>query len=284
MINGFYKIYIDGELQCSSKNIITNGGKTVIKQFLAGNIPSWSGGIAVGPITTAASVSDTKLYFEVDRAATLTKTVDGNGNIVLRASFPLDLQTVINEVGVYPFVSSTNSGRYQDKIITDFSETSWTNGTSDTTSSYVGTKNIILNSSNASSTLSNLSIDISGYAKTDKFELLVNNLDANAKTITLTYKDGTPANDTTVTFPNLSASTGLQVVSIELGATNISTITEITMSSTGASKSISLDSLKFLNTDESGYSTSLVSRSVLGSSITKYAGQDLEIEYYLAGL
>lgn len=282
MINGFYKIYIDKKEVGSYKNLITTAGKSTIKQFLAGNIPSWGGAIAIGPMTTAAAISDTKLGFEIDRAQTLTKTIDASGNIVLRASFPLDLEVKINEIGVYPFANTTVSGRYQDEIISDFAEAGWTYGTSDATTSYVGNRNIVLNSTNASSVLSGLSLDISGYAETDKFELLVNNLDANAKTITLTFSDGT--NSSTVTFPNLSASSGLQSVSVNIGSSSVSTITSITMASTGASKSVSLDCLKFLNTDESGYSTNLISRSVLGSTITKYAGQDLEVEYYLAGL
>lgn len=283
MINGFYKIYVDGELLSTSKNVITTMGKTTIKQFLAGNIPSWSGGIAIGPINSTAVVGDTKLGFEIDRAPTLTKTVDGDGNIVLRAAFPLDLVAVIYEVGVYPFANTTVSGRYQDEVITDFSESSWTGGTIDLdTLSYVGVSNIKLDGASSSATISNLSLDISGYAQTDKFELLVNNLDANEKTLTLAFSDGSTTS--TVTLPTIPAVVGAHSVSVGIGQTSVSTITSITITSTGASKDVSLDCLKFLNTDESGYTTHLVSRSVLTTPIVKFAGQDLEVEYYLAGL
>lgn len=281
-LNGTYKVYLDGQLVSNSKNIITDGGKYTIKQFLAGNIPSWSGAIAIGPINSAASAADTKLGFEVDRQPTLTRTVDNSGNIVLRAAFPITLETVVREVGVYPFVNTTASGRYQDSIVTDFSESGWSAGGEDvSTTSYAGTKNVKLDSTNTSSTLSGIDIDISGYAQTDKFELLVNNLDANIKTITLTFSDG--INSSTVTFPNLAASTGLQSVSVNIGATDVQRITSITLASTNTNKDISLDCLKFLNTDESGYTMNLVSRSVI-NEIVKLAGQDLEIEYILAGL
>lgn len=281
-LNGTYKIYIDGKLVSTSKNIITNGGKETIKQFLAGNIPSWSGAIAIGPINTSASATDTKLGFEVDRQATLTRTVDNSGNIVLRAAFPITLETRVREIGVYPFVNTTANGRYQDTVITDFSESTWTAGGLDATAtSYVGLKNVKLDSTNTSSTLAGVDIDISGYSETDKFELLVNNLDANAKTITLAFSDGT--NTSTVTFPNLAASSGLQSVSVNIGSTSVERITSITLSSTNTNKSVSLDCLKFLNTDQSGYTMNLVSRSV-ATEIVKIAGQDLEIEYILAGL
>lgn len=281
MVNGFYRVYKDGQLEIESQNLITSSGKNTIKQFLAGNIPSWSGAIAIGPTSTAASLSDTKLGFESYRAQTLTKTVDPDGNIVLRAAFPQDIEVIVNEIGVYPFFNTTVSGRYQDQIISDFSE-DWSGGTVDSTNtSYIGTSNIKLNSSSSSTVLSGLGIDISGYSNTDKFELLLTNLDSNSKIVTLTFSDGT--NSETVTFPTVSGS-GLKSVSVAIGERTITTITSITIASTDTNKDISLDALKFLNTDESGYTSSLVSRTILSESIIKYAGQELEIEYYLAGL
>lgn len=280
-LRGRYNIYLDNQI-ISSNNLITTAGKETIKQYLAGNIPSWSGAIAIGAINTAANIADTKLGFEIDRRQTLTKSINSNGEIVIRASFPLDLQARINEVGVYPFVNTTVSGRYQDAVITDFSESTWSVGGADTTvNSYVGSSNVKLDSTNTSSTLSDLNIDISGYSKTDKFELLVNNLDANAKTITLSFTDGT--NTSTVTFPNLPSTTGIKSVSVDIGSTSVTNITSITLASTNTNKSVSLDCLKFLNTDQSGYTMNLVSRSI-PTEIVKLAGQDLEIEYILAGL
>lgn len=282
-LNGTYNIYLDGK-KISSKNLITTSGKEIIKQYLAGNLPSWSGSIAVGTISTAAAVGDTSLKFEVDRRPTITKGIDPNGNIVLRAAFPLDLSLRINEVGVFPFVNTTANGRYQDSIITDFSEPGWTPSlASDTVNvSYVGSSNMKLDSTYTSATLTGLNIDISGYSSTDKFQLLVNNLDSNTKTITLTFKDGNISNNTTVTFPNIISS-GLQSVEVAIGSTNITSINEIVLSSTNTNKNISLDCLKFLNADESGYALNIVSRSI-PTEVVKLAGQDLEIEYILAGL
>lgn len=280
MLKGFYKIYLNGTEVLESKNIITDGGKETIKQFLTGNIPSWSGAIAIGALDSPADVADTKLGFEIDRAHTLTKTVDGSGMIVLRTSFPLDLKAKINEIGVYPFKNTTANGKYQDSVISDFSEGSWIGGTEDSTNSYVGSKRIILDSSHTSTELSGISIDLSGYSKSDKIELLLDNLDSNAKVIIVDFSDGL----NTDTFTFYISSTGLQAVSQVLGDKTVSVATSITLTSFSTYKDVAFDCLKFLNADESGYATNLVSRSVTSETIIKEAGQDLEIEYYLAGL
>lgn len=282
MINGSYNIYLNKQLVAQSKNIITTSGKEIIKQYLAGNIPTWSGSIAVGAIDTTATLSDEYLKFEILRQATLTRSVDPSGNITLRASFPTELACTIKEVGVFPFTATTANGRYQDAIVFDFSEAGWSAGSSDSTTSAVGASNIKLDSSTSSRSISNLNLDISGYSPTDEFQLLVNNLDVNAKTIKITLT--TDSGNTELTFPNLSASAGLQSVSVALGTIITDTVTQIAMSSTGSNKSVSLDCLRIINKDESGYAMKIVSRSVLATPITKSSGQDLEIEYSLAGL
>lgn len=282
MINGSYNLYLDGQLVAKSKNIITTSGKEIIKQYLAGNIPTWSGAIAIGAIDTTASLTDEYLKFEILRQATLTKSVDPSGNIVLRAAFPTELVCTIKEVGVFPFTATTANGRYQDATIFDFSESTWSSGSSDLTVSSVGSSNIKLDSVTNTRTISNLNLDLSGYSPTDQLNLLVNNLDADAKTIKITL--ATDAGNTELTFPNLSASAGLQSVSVALGTIITDTVTGITMSSTGTNKSVSLDCLRIVNKDESGYAMKIVSRSVLATPITKSSGQDLEIEYSLAGL
>lgn len=281
MINGSYNLYLDGKLVSHSKNLITTSGKEVIKQYLAGNIPTWSGAIAVGSIDTATQLSDEYLMFEINRQPTITRSVDPAGNITLRASFPTDLEAVIKEVGVFPFVNTTANGRYQDALITDFSEAGWSTGTTDTNISLVGSSNILLDSTYATRTLTGLSLDLSGYSSTDQFQILVNNPDSNTKTVKLILSDGTNTDE--LTFSNATSS-GVQKLSVNIGTLTVGTITQISLQSTATNKSISLDCLRVVNKDESGYAMKIVSRSVLATPIEKTAGQDLEVEYSLAGL
>jgi hypothetical protein len=271
---GSYRFLLDGQEVASSKNIITTTGKETIKRFLAGNIVDWCGGMAVGAISTAASTSDTALYFEIDREKTLFRSFNNN-KIIVKASFPNSLDAIIREVGIFPIPSTTSDNQFQDAIISNFSNESG----SSTTNSSVGTGNIVLSSGTTSFTKTGLSVDLTGYSSVDKLQLLAYNSDSNVKTIKIDMSDGSTTYS--LTFPNLAASSGYQVTSVALGSPTISKMTEFTISVTSTNKSVELDCLKFLNTDQINYISGVVSRSVLGSPITKLAGQDLEVEYTL---
>jgi len=138
---GRYRIILDGNIVSESDNMITDGGKITIKQFLVGNISTWASAIAVGAMNTSVSAADTKLGFEYARESISSKSLDKDGNIIIRAEFPTGQQGIIREVGLYPFISTTSTGKYQDDIITDFTETTWSSGSIDTTNMSIGASN-----------------------------------------------------------------------------------------------------------------------------------------------
>ena len=281
ILSGSYKFLVDGNLIAESKNVITANGKKAIKRYLAGTLSDWAGGMAIGTGTTAATTGDTALVFEVDRQPTTIRTMDGSENIILKASFPTDLTTVIKEIGIYPFSTSTATGTYQDSIITDFSETTWTNSTSATTNSLVGVNNIT-NTGTSAMVLSNLNIDISGYSSTDQFQIQYYNNQTTTKNITISVggtKNGSAGTAISTTITLTSQPVGFYISTFNIG-TNLDTITSISI--TVSAGTVSFDAMKFLNTDETDYITGIVSRSVLASPITKTAGQTLEVEYSLA--
>lgn len=273
-IQGSYRFLLDGEEVANSKNIITTTGKETIKRFLAGNIVDWCGGMSIGCMSTAANISDTALGFEIDREKITFRSFNNN-KIIIKASFPNSLNAIIREVGIFPTSSTTSDNQFQDVIISDFSG----EAASTTTNSSVGTGNIALSAGTTSFTKTGLNLDISGYSTVDKIQLLAYNPDANAKTLTIDLSDGTTIY--TLTLPNLAASSGYQVVSVALGTPTITKITQFTINVTSTSKSVELDCLKFLNTDQVNYISGVVSRSIPASPIIKKAGQDLEVEYTL---
>lgn len=273
-IQGSYRFFLDGEEVAHSKNIITTTGKETIKRFLAGNIVDWCGGMGIGAMNTTAVVGDTALGFEIDREPTTFRSFN-NGKIIVKASFPNSLDAIIREVGIFPIASTTSDNQFQDVVLSDFSGESG----SVTTNSSVGTGNIALSSGTTSFTKTGLNIDISGYSSVDRIQMLAYNSDANAKTLTVGLSDGTTTY--TLTLPSLAASTGYQVVSVALGTPTISKVTQFTVTVTSVSKSVELDCLKFLNTDQTNYISGVVSRSIPSTAITKKSGQDLEVEYTL---
>lgn len=65
--SGKYKIYKNGELFHESPNLITENGKSILLQYMAGTITDWASFIGVGAVATTASLSDYKLYYEITR-------------------------------------------------------------------------------------------------------------------------------------------------------------------------------------------------------------------------
>lgn len=67
MIKGSYNIIKNGEVVASQDNIITTSGKDAILRFLGSSTTDWSENIAIGCGTTAATVNDYSLEYEVSR-------------------------------------------------------------------------------------------------------------------------------------------------------------------------------------------------------------------------
>jgi hypothetical protein len=67
MIKGKYIVKIDGEVVAEKDNLITTNGFFMINRHLAKSSVEWAGSLAIGSMTTSASISDKTLYYELER-------------------------------------------------------------------------------------------------------------------------------------------------------------------------------------------------------------------------
>ena len=288
-LEGSYKVYLDGELVSESKNIITTVGKSVIRKYLAGTYPNWAyalgAGVGTGSTTTAAAVGDVKLQYEIERQPITYKSTYTSGTdelILLKANFSNSLVAVIKEVGVFPSITTSSSGLYNDRVLADFSE-SWTGGNTSAVASLVGSANREFNfAGQTAMSLTGLAVAMDGYSPDDKISLLLTNGNATAKTLTVTLT-GTLGSKAYTFTTDSTATTQIKDLTLDTGPASIGTLNSISIacSTLTSGQSVSLDAIKLVNYDEYGPAADMVSRSVLSTPITKVAGQELEIEYSL---
>jgi hypothetical protein len=302
---GKYLIYQDSKLVGEYHNVLTTEGKSLIRNYLAGNIGAWSGSIAIGAMnSTAPSVSDSGLEFEIVRVPVVLSTVRGN-NIILSADLDSTIAGRIFELGVYPTVTNSFSAGFDDKIIANFSE-DWTdslgvslissnfNGTEELPIARVGYRNLIIGSSGIN-TLYSIGLDLSGYSDLDSMSMLyrVTSTGSN-RTLRLTFYDnqlptpGTKYYDFTLNgasagYKTLSAQFGLFT---ETGNFN-NNVSKVGISSSGSVAPVELDAIKLDDSDETNPNFALVSRALIGSAggnsstdyFEKRAGTTMTIEY-----
>jgi hypothetical protein len=302
---GKYLIYQDSKLVGEYRNVLTTEGKSLIRNYLAGNIGAWSGSIAIGAMnSTAPSVSDSGLEFEIVRVPVVLSTVKGN-NIILSADLDSTIAGRIFELGVYPTVTNSFSAGFDDKIIANFSE-DWTdnlgvslissnfNGTEELPIARVGYRNLIIGSSGID-TLYSIGLDLSGYSDLDSMSMLykVTSTGSN-RTLRLTFYDNqfpTPGtkyydftlNGSSAGYKTISAQFGLFT---ETGDFN-NNVSKVGISSSGSVAAVELDAIKLDDSDETNPNFALVSRALIGSAggnsstdyFEKRAGTTMTIEY-----
>jgi hypothetical protein len=286
MLKGTYVFKQNGVEIGRSENIITTNGKNTIVQYLAGAVTDWASAIAVGAISTTASVSDSTLYYEVARTpVTLKSYIYGTPNIiVIKGTLANSVAANIYEIGVYPYSTSQVFGTRDQLIIDDFSNLAAWTGTY-TTNAYgaqspisprSGLYSLNLTSGNAV-TNNNLTLNLALYSTIDTVDLLVNVPSGSSGTLTLTLTD---VNGLTSTIAYPYSTTGYQVLSQVFPSSvfSLSTVSSVSLSSTS---NITVDTMRVSVNAELSSSASLVSRSVLSTPIAKIQGTPLDIEYYV---
>ena len=303
---GKYFVYQNNELIGEYQNVLTTEGKSLIRNYLAGNVQSWSGSIAIGAMNfNSPSSSDSGLEFEIIRVPVVLSTVKGT-NIILSADISSEIAGRIFELGVYPTVTNSFSAGFDDRIISNFSE-DWVdssgvslissnfNGTEESPIARVGYRNLIIGNSGINCFYSS-GIDISGYSDLDSMSILYNITSSGAnKTVRLTFYDnqlptpGTKYYD----FVIPGSSTGYKVITqqfayfTETGNFN-NNVSKIGLSSSsGTFAVVNIDSIKLDDVDETNPNFALVSRALIGqaggSASTDYfekrAGTNMTIEY-----
>jgi hypothetical protein len=307
MIKGTYIFYENGKEIYRSPNLITKFGKRFLTNVIAGNVNNQLKDIAIGIDSTAATVDDTRLGFEFYRtpvilSSTDIQTTDGTTtySVVYKCTIPQDISGVISEVGLYPQTRSSLNN-YDSKFISDFSNyLNWTNSSGvnpDTLASNakIGSDVIQMPSglSGASKeyTTSISPIDISGYSVQDSIRLAYYRNDTNLDYITIKFY----SSDTDYYSVNVTPTSGVgykissnimlnTLFTDPTGSpdkTQINKIGIVIKPTTGNTTTVGLDGLRINDEDTFDPIFGLISRSVLGTALTKLAGRQVDIEYKL---
>ncbi len=305
MIKGTYIFYEDGKEIYRSQNLITKFGKRFLTNFIAGNVEDASKDIAFGIDSTAATVDDTRLGFEFYRVPVLLNSTDiqtvgasTTYSVVYKATIPQEVSGVISEVGLYPS-NRRSINNFDSKFITDFSNfLDWTDGDgfnplSEATGAKIG-DNVLTMSSDATSAneyTSSISLDISGYSDADSIRLAYYKNEADLQSITLKMYSSDTDYYSTVITP--TSGTGYKVTdeillsSFFSGPTGspdksqINKIGIVVTPTSGNSTSVGLDGLRINDEDTFDPIFGLISRSVLGTPLTKLNGRQVDVEYKL---
>lgn len=311
MIKGEYIFYQDGKEIYRSPNLITKFGKRFITSYLAGNVSFNNKDLAIGiadGTDFAAADTNARLGFEFYRLPVAFGSVDiqtSGGSttysVVYKATVPQDVSGIIKEIGLYPG-TRTSVNNYDSRFLSDFENNrEWYDSLNNnplavtSPSPRIGDTMVEhkFNTGDTSSTTKEFKynvgqFDMSGYSVNDSLALAYNRANTNSSKIRIKfyssaadffYGDITPSG----TGNKVSSISMADVFGNQTGtpdAASISTIgIEVTRTSAASAATIYLDGLRINDQDTFDPTFGLISRSVLGSSITKVAGRPIDIEY-----
>jgi hypothetical protein len=312
MIKGEYVFYQNGMEIARYPNIVTNFGKRYLTSFLAGTVSGGTKDIALGIDSTTVAAEDTRLGFEFYRLPVTLGSIDINSStptydVVYKTTIPQDVVGIIKEIGIYPG-SRTSLNNFDSKFITDFeTATDWyTADSSQNPTLFTSSPSPIIGTSvsefkfetgDTTNTTReyryNISVlDISGYSANDSLTLAYNRAHSNLASIKIKFYTSS-GNYYYGTFTP-SAGTGEKITSVNMSdvfsntvgspeASSISIIgIELTRTSAASAATAYMDGLRINDEDTFDPNFGLISRSVLGTAITKTAGRSIDIEYKLS--
>lgn len=311
MIKGEYIFYQDGKEIYRSPNLITKFGKRFLTTYLAGNVSFANKDLAIGiadGTDFAAADTNTRLGFEFYRlpvsfGSVDIQTVGGNTtySVVYKSTVPQDVSGIIKEIGLYPG-TRTSINNYDSRFLSDFENNREWYDSSNNNPLIVTTPTPRIGDSmvehafivgDTTSTTREFKYDIgvfdmSGYSVNDSLTLAYNRANTNSSQIRIKFY----SSNSDFFYADISPSgTGNKITSVSMAdvfnnqtgtpdAASISTIgIQVTRSSAASSATVYLDGLRINDQDTFDPTFGLISRSVLGSSITKLAGRPLDIEY-----
>lgn len=308
MIKGTYIFYQDGKEIYRSSNVITKFGKRFITNFIAGNIENASKDIAIGIDTTAATDEDTRLGFEFYRlpvtlGSTDIQTISNvtTYKVVYKTTIPQDVAGKINEIGLYPSTRASINN-FDSKFLADFADRlDWQTGSANNPSydednptfAKIGDRTLIFtsNATSAQEYFHNTSLDLSGYSVNDSIRLAYYKYNANLQNIILKLYSSNSDYYTTTITP--ASGTGYKITSDILlstvfgtqtgtpDKTNINKIGITITPTSGNNTSVGMDGLRINDEDTFDPIFGLISRSVLGTTLSKSAGRAVDVEYKL---
>lgn len=292
-MQGIYKLYLDGDLVACHNNLITNQGKSRIRQMLAGNVNSFASSILVGIGEDVANVNNTRLTFAIDGANISGTMIDDvNNAIYFKSSLPVRGQYVIYELGCFAANSVTSQQIMQNALLMSFGDSPvWVSSVGshslDDTFTRIGTSSIHYNilasatAKGASPMLINLdqldSLTIFSFAfyasNINSIKLRFKNSDADYYEYvisSITDEDYNIATFTKGDFIATGSPTWSNIISME-----------VEIQAQASNGFIDLDGLRY---DSAGQNNLLLSRALAADPTMKPAGSTLDIEYILEGI
>lgn len=285
---GTYRFIQNGEIVAEGKNLITTEGKRVIIDSISGSLPSKIvGSLAVGVGATAANVADVTLDFEAARVDVAISTPNyTNESIIYKADLPIISEFIAYEAGAYYSDSQVLAGDSYLILNVDQDYDTWTAGTYNSTNSRLG-EALRLTATASATTTSDLvvnGLDLSQYSSQDEFVLALYS-SGNMSNVKIQFRvDASNYYEITASSP----STGYGIYTVTKGSatatgspdwSNIQTIRLSVTATGGGSTTLDFDGLRIEDVDSRRDDNILVSRSVLGSQVTKLAGIPMTIEY-----
>lgn len=290
--------------------MITKFGKRFLTDYVAGNANFSGKDIALGISSTAATVNDTRLEFEIYRLPVNLSSIniedDGVGGFnyfaIYKTTIPQDISGVISEIGLYPGIRKSLN-LYDSKFVTSFeNNVTWVDGSnnspglepnSPTFLSKIGENMVRFNvTSSTSKEYANsiVLLDLSGYSVNDSLSLAYKKADNNVSKIRIKfystatayyYADFTPSGANGDKIESVSMSTVFNNIVGSPDLTNITKIgIEVTAGSSGNAV-VYFDGLRINDEDTFDPQYGLIARHVLSTPLQKPSGRPVDIEYKL---
>jgi len=279
--------------------MITVNGKTYIKRYLAGIVPSIARSIAFGTGGAAENVGDTKLQFEVGRSQVRLVSYDFTSNkLIFKADVDSTFGGTIYEVGLFSSNANQSNGQYSSRLITTFDSMRefWLDATTavpavwTTANTRIGTESLSHTPSVSTSktdVASGMFLDLSGYSGADRFVFAYNV--GNTNTANIKFRFGSDASNY-YEFALGTQTAGYKIIEVTKGAATVTgtpswaNITEIRVTTTsgavGAS-AVNFDGIRIEDSDTINQDAVMVSRELLSTPFVKTEGKIQEIEFSL---
>lgn len=293
-MRGFYRFYQEGKLVAEHENLLTTEGKRLILRYLAGQSPSIAAAIGLGVSSTAATVNDAILGFEIERVAVDLKNADYVNNVVLfKGTIPQDDTFSIYEAGLWSTSTNDLSGEFDSRLLTTFDTDleNWTNVTVDTSANRTSADAVKVSagSSATTSTRIDVDMDLSGYSANDTFYLAFSKPNNNIASIKLIFEDVISGGSISLTKTVSSLPTGYNVLAFRKGdftASGTISWDAITrfgfdVTATATAGYVILDGLRIEDLDTVNQNYILVSHTVLSSPLVKTSTAPMDVEYAL---
>lgn len=272
--------------------MITTQGKLIIQRYMAGQVNSIGGTIAVGLGASAEALADRKLTYEFERATVNVTSVDFiNQRIIYKTTLPQETVGTIYEIGLYSGLMSSTPYTSSNLLSFDSLIESWTAGTYGSNNVRYGADNLRLTAAASATTVTVLdpvAFDLSGYSTVDQFSMALN-ADANTASVRVRLRGLDPTSY--YEYTNSALATGYNIFTwtksnMTLTGTtvtwaSISSVEIAVTAKAAGTTNVDLDGMRIEDLDTPATDSVLVARKVLVTPQIKTGVSPMDVEYAL---